>query len=1466
MGVRHRLLKLLGSRRTVLLAVLAGLAIRIVWAFVAGDAYRYYDSDSYVKISESLLSGKGFLWGDEATGQRMGRPPLYPLLVAATSATVAGHKFLLLYLAQSVLGALSILFFAGAARRLVGRVAGGISALFVAFDPFLVFFSGTVLSETLFVFFLSALFYFVVLILERSGFGAAVLAGLAAGAAFLTRPSVPGVVALFAFAILVWARPRWKGILDVIAMLLVSFLVVAPWAVRNHRLSGRWVFTTLGVGASLYDGIGPQADGSSNMDFLHGMPGLASMTEEARDDYLFWKAVDTTIESPGRVLRLAPVKAWRFWSPAPNSEDFRSPLYIVVSAAAVVPIYLLAVAAVFGGVLRRRDFFVLASAPVYFALVHMVFVGSIRYRCPVMPFAAIMGAAFFAALLARGKKGLAAAFARAGGGRTGGRKTLKMLSSHKRRGLWAAFRVILFVILLAGVACAGGYAYYVSWVANPANVKALAADKIGLLFPGKEVKVGLAGFGLLSGFDLRNVEIFESGAATPVAKLDYAHIDFSRRGLLRFALVPKNISASGLYLDLVRREDGRWNLAPPVTEGLAKGPSGLAAARKRAVARGFRATLYGAFVSVDDRFSGYRVSFQVNSLTAASDEANPAHWNTTLDFGGGPVGKWFVSGKADVVGGTLAAEFRGADVDLGEGLGTRLPQSARAAYDEFTPSGPAQVSGKISYSQGLGWDFDITASLDGCAVRPRNFPVTVSNLAGKLRFGRAGASLEEFRGNAFGGRVEFSGATEGYGSRPAFAVTLAATGVQATDELRAALSEGTRKVVESLNPRGVFDLAVRIGRDQGPGVPLKVALDAYPREVSASYANFPYQVDGLQGHIAYADGRVDIDNLAGRSGPCELLFNGSVINANHSPETALTIRARNLPLDEKLRCALPERAARAWANLALSGRCDLEANVAKATGGPLSLALDAELLDARVTSRDFPYPLYSGKGRVRFENDSMTFESLAFRHGESRICFQGTANVKSGVFDVEAVATDLAVEQELTRALPEKAADFVHRTRLSGLCDVTLALSRSPEGKLEFKKLKGDISQGSFTLPQLPLDFGAAGVTFALADNAVDITRFEGLVFSGASGALLPVLRFAMVSRPPSEIAAAGVIGVGARRDWKTRFETRGLFVDDWFSSRLPAGLRGYVQDAKVCGIADVSGTSSFDPEGPGNVDYNVSFDCADACIFAGWPVDGIQGEITVAGRSAGGDNTLRAAADLRSICVGGKEMTEASIVMAKEQTEMRIEHFQAKMLGGTLAGQGRAALTGRPGYGFYATVSGMDFSQIVEKMFAFRKEGLAGTLNASMKVLCLTGKDPDAIGSAEADVYDGTLWEVPMLLAMMNVINLKLPERTQFHSAHVRLAWTNEGVIIEKLSMASEPATIFGTGRVDYSGNIDMMFDSQPGRVPVLSVLARALGRSIVKAHITGTFDKPQVALVPAGPLGRLLDAIKRALTRGRK
>ena len=212
-------------------------------------------------------------------------------------------------------------------------------------------------------------------------------------------------------------RRRWTLPLVMLVGLVVT---MTPWWLRNYQLSGHFVATTLQAGESLYDGLNPEADGSSDLPTVNvfkqqlrdelradvitderpaderhagerptdnnAAMSIAAIVElEYRTDRALGRAaIDWASQHPGRVVQLAAVKLLRIWNVWPNEPRFRRLPVLLVVTVSYVPVLL---AACFGVWKYSRHGwpYVLCWLPaVYFTALHVVFVSSIRYRDPAM--------------------------------------------------------------------------------------------------------------------------------------------------------------------------------------------------------------------------------------------------------------------------------------------------------------------------------------------------------------------------------------------------------------------------------------------------------------------------------------------------------------------------------------------------------------------------------------------------------------------------------------------------------------------------------------------------------------------------------------------------------------------------------------------------------------------------------------------------------------------------------------------------------------------------------------------------------------------------------------------------------------------------------------------------------------------------------------------------------------------------
>jgi hypothetical protein len=164
--------------------------------------------------------------------------------------------------------------------------------------------------------------------------------------------------------------------------LLTVILCLTPWIIRNYYVSQHFVPTTLWMGPSLYDGLSPQATGKSDMRFIDEEKLFQQHSEFAVDQIYRQRAYSFASGNPGQVLKLALIKLGLYLKPWASADELRSwwgHLVILVSTLLVL------VGSSIGFYLWKPDkstAFLLIWPIFYFALLHMVFVSSLRYRLP----------------------------------------------------------------------------------------------------------------------------------------------------------------------------------------------------------------------------------------------------------------------------------------------------------------------------------------------------------------------------------------------------------------------------------------------------------------------------------------------------------------------------------------------------------------------------------------------------------------------------------------------------------------------------------------------------------------------------------------------------------------------------------------------------------------------------------------------------------------------------------------------------------------------------------------------------------------------------------------------------------------------------------------------------------------------------------------------------------------------------
>lgn len=372
------------KRLAFLLAV--SFLVRVGFVLTLQDRLHFDDEFEYRKMAENFLAGGGLMPGET---MKAFRPPLYPLLLAAVL-RMFGFSLTGIRILQALFSTVTVVLIWLLGERLFSKRVAWISGWVSAVYPFFVFYSGFLLTETLFVF-LVVLSVFLVMEIPKGGRATSLAAGAAIGLSGLCRPTMQIYVIPVTALVLLSAKRFGVGFRKAVFLALGFLLLLAPWVIRNYRVLHRFVPGTTMSGRVFWEGNNPRSSGGPCRYFL---PEIESLEEGERDRAYYRATFDGIRRNPRRFLGLLGAKFVRFWNIVPNAAEYARPLYRLISISSfglLLPFFVLG----FLLTLRDRSLWPIHALILMFTAVHVVLLASIRYRVPLEPFVILLAVVGF---------------------------------------------------------------------------------------------------------------------------------------------------------------------------------------------------------------------------------------------------------------------------------------------------------------------------------------------------------------------------------------------------------------------------------------------------------------------------------------------------------------------------------------------------------------------------------------------------------------------------------------------------------------------------------------------------------------------------------------------------------------------------------------------------------------------------------------------------------------------------------------------------------------------------------------------------------------------------------------------------------------------------------------------------------------------------------------------------------------
>jgi len=355
--------------------------------------------------------------------------------------------------------------------------------------------------------------------------------------------------------------------------------------------------------------------------------------------------------------------------------------------------------------------------------------------------------------------------------------------------------------------------------------------------------------------------------------------------------------------------------------------------------------------------------------------------------------------------------------------------------------------------------------------------------------------------------------------------------IQFDEKLFAALLKPkARETLRSLNPRGTFKIAARLGRDDPQIREMHQFAEITLDRCSLVYDKFPVPLNNVHGVLHLRDGQWTTHPeymLKGRNGTGAVDISGTLSTSANEDVLALSIHAENFPLHEELRDALSPSQRQLWLALQPHGKFNLDAGVhfnSRAKKMTVELRAfprdDASSIGTSIEPVAFPYRMRLRGGSIHYADNKATLENLRIVHGTTTMRTMGSCDLSpDGGWKVQ--LRDLAVDRvrlrgedhDLESALPEALRHAIAELKPGGPINL--------HGAVDFAKFTADgplqsswdvdveMHQGSLQVgPKLENIFGKVRLTGSAngtrysshGELALDSVNYKNFQLKGVIG------------------------------------------------------------------------------------------------------------------------------------------------------------------------------------------------------------------------------------------------------------------------------------------------------------------------------------------------------------------------------
>jgi hypothetical protein len=839
-----------------------------------------------------------------------------------------------------------------------------------------------------------------------------------------------------------------------------------------------------------------------------------------------------------------------------------------------------------------------------------------------------------------------------------------------------------------------------------------------------------------------------------------------------------------------------------------------------------------------------------------------------------------IAGQVNRATGAIVLNGSVSGVDISPELMAALPPDEASRLQPLAPlRGQASLQFRVNRdpAQAQPWQFEVAGELTAGRFEDARLPQALADLQAKFHADNRGFQIQELTARNGPTALRWSARVDGYQVNSPMVIEGEASHLLIGRQWEPILPPNLLEQWQKFLPAGEINVTGAQAVFDGQRWQLKATVKCLG--VSILYHKFRYPLEHAGGTLELnfdpqsRQNRLTLD-LTAFAGSRPVKINGEFFNPGPDFTGGVTISGNGLPFDQNLYAAISEiqpKASEVIQSLHLGGAFNFSVTCERddPRSPTMHQHLQVDLDHCSVKYDKFPYPLYNVVGKLELIDGQWTFRNLeGINHTGHVTCDGSLTKLANGInLALQFHGRDVVLEEELRDALPPRMQQVWNDVKPKGSVDLVGAdvSYSSADKQLHVKTTVQPVADTVSVQPSyFPYRLEKIQGAITFTDQRSDFQNLR-----------------AVHDRTP--ISADGFCEHDSDGAFHLHFENIAadhvrLDTDRDMIIALPAKLRKAVAQLNPTGLVSLRGTldfwgqrppalaSGFQPL-PGDCRVvtqwqNLQLDVEQGTLHAGVEVQNIHGGGVFNGsydpnRSDGQQLLCRGDLNVDSITwnnfqftnvVGPLYLDDRRVVVGSDadppQQGRPPRHLFAKCYGGTAEADATVWLEETPRFAIQAKLNQIDLHRFCVESIPGRQK-LQGYIDASAGLTGTAAGLYTLNGDGQVQLTHADIGELPVIVALLKVLNLKRPDTNAFTKSDVTFHIEGEHVILKNIEFSGDAISLVGDGEANLNTEINLKLQPIVGRsdlqLPAWKRLMGGASEQIMQVHVTGTLGDPR-------------------------